>query len=79
MPAIKCAKCGGLTNTAVSDHLGRKDHKANKCYIKVERGVWVKGCGYDDADPVYDKPSLDKYLGKSASSPKGREKLELGD
>ena len=46
MPAIECAKCGGATNTAVSNWLepkSRPDKKAHECYLRVEDGVWFKG------------------------------------
>jgi len=68
MPAIDCAKCGGKTNTAVAHWLSpiRPDKKAHECYLRVENGIWVKGCGWDNADPVYEKPSLENYLGKKA-------------
>ena len=51
MPVIKCAGCGGVTNTACSNHLFpvREDGKANECYAKREGNKWVKGCAYDDA------------------------------
>ena len=69
MPAIECAKCGGSTNTAVSNWLepkSRPDKKAHECYLRVEDGVWVKGCGWENADPVYEKLSFEKYLGEKA-------------
>lgn len=51
MPIIKCHKCGGMTNTAVCNHLYpvRKDGEANECYAKFENGRWVKGCAYNKA------------------------------
>jgi hypothetical protein len=66
MPVIVCSKCGGTTNTAVCQWLNpmREDRKANECYLKVEVGVWVKGCGWERADPIYEKPLFEKYLGK---------------
>ena len=68
MPAIECIKCGGLTNTAVSNWLhpkSREDGKAHECYAKVVNGKWVKGCGYDNCDDLYTKPSIDKLIGTS--------------
>lgn len=50
MPAIPCA-CGGVTNTAVSEHLMLfEDNKATECYAKWVDGKWVPGCGYHHAD-----------------------------
>ena len=69
MAAIKCAGCGGLTNTAVCNWTEpdiRGDRKAHECYIRVEGGVWVRGCGWDRADPHYGKPLYEKYLGRKA-------------
>ena len=52
MPSIICAKCGGLTNTAVCDWISpmRKDGKANECYARrnKENTKWVRGCGKPD-------------------------------
>lgn len=65
MPAIECAKCGGLTNTAVSNWTEpeiRKDKKAYECYAKVVGNKWGKGCGYDNCNP-YLKYSVDKLIG----------------
>jgi hypothetical protein len=50
MSTIRCAKCGGDTNTAVADHLNNKSGEADCCYARYENGKWVKGCGLDDAD-----------------------------
>ena len=69
MAAITCSKCGGLTNTAVCNWIHpniREDGKAYECYLRVENGVWVKGCSWDKADPKYGKPIFEKYLGKKA-------------
>ena len=68
MSAIICAKCGGQTNTAVADWIDpiREDGKANECYLRVEDGVWVKGCAWDKADPKYGKPTFERYLGRKA-------------
>lgn len=62
MSAIKCGKCGGLTNTAVCDW-SLKPTEVRECYAKVEKGVWVKGCGYDHMDP-YMKIGVNRLLGK---------------
>jgi hypothetical protein len=65
MPAIRCSKCGGFTNTAVSNWLEpkiREDKKAYECYAKVVNGKWIKGCAYDNCDP-YTKSSVDKLIG----------------
>ena len=81
MSALICEKCGGMTNTAVAERMEpyRNDGKANECYLKVENGIWVKGCAWDKADPVYGKPSFERYLGsrvgagRYVGSPKSRE------
>ena len=72
MSDLTCDKCGGVTNSAVSDRLDpyRGDGKANWCYLRVESGVWVKGCAWDKADPIYGKPSYEKYLGTSVGTGK---------
>jgi hypothetical protein len=59
-----CANCGRLTNTAVCQWTDpiRPDKKANKCYVAFENGKWVKGCAYDEADPIYEKPIFDKLI-----------------
>ena len=52
MSSIVCAKCGGLTNTAVAMWLPtRADFRAHWCYAKVEDGMWVKGCCLNLAPP----------------------------
>ena len=57
MPAIRCAKCGGLTNTAVCDWFSpiRKDGKANECYTRwnKETKKWERGCGKPDEMTKY--------------------------
>ena len=62
MPIKICRNCGAKTNTAVCDWIDSKDDKADKCYAKFEDGKWVKGCGYDDCDPTYTKPIIDKII-----------------
>lgn len=47
MPAVICSKCGGKTNTAVSevDNYSDWGNKADSCYAKLnEQGKWVPGC-----------------------------------
>jgi hypothetical protein len=68
MPVIECAKCGGLTNTAVSNWIDpeiREDRKAHECYAKVVDGIWGKGCAYDNCNP-YLKYSVDGLIGTPA-------------
>jgi predicted metal-binding protein len=55
MPTIKCAKCGGDTNTAIADHIHNKNGEADACYAKWENGRWVKGCSYNEADDFIKK------------------------
>jgi len=52
MPEIKCRRCGGMTNTAVADHMQSQDGKADRCFVRWDKGVPEKGCGYDDTDTV---------------------------
>lgn len=62
---IECVKCGGLTNTAVSNWIHpqiREDKKAYECYAKAVNGKWVKGCSYDNCNP-YNKSYIDKLIG----------------
>lgn len=62
MPSIKCRACGGVTNTAVSDHLFKfEDNEAEMCFAKFVDGVWVKGCGYDGAS-VYERILADAVI-----------------
>lgn len=51
MPTIPCA-CGGMTNTAVSEHMMIFDdsNHATSCYAKWVDDKWVRGCGYNNAD-----------------------------
>jgi len=75
MPTIQCAKCGALTNTAVSNWTEpeiREDKKAYECYAKIVGGKWVKGCGYDNCDS-YTKPFIDGLL---TTSIKTQEELQ---
>jgi len=62
MPVVTCSSCGGTTNTAVSNYV-TKGKDPMVCYAKWVDGVWVKGCGYDDADP-YNKSFVDKLINK---------------
>lgn len=52
MPNIPC-DCGGVTNTAVSEHLMLfgDDNKATECYAKWVDGKVVHGCAYEKASP----------------------------
>lgn len=63
MISLICAKCKGLTNTAVCNHLDpiRRDGKANECYLRWENDKWVKGCAYEVCDP-FTKILVDRYL-----------------
>lgn len=62
MPAIKC-KCGGMTNTATSEHqmLFTDNNYATVCFAKYEKGVWVPGCGYEQASE-FDKIMADSLI-----------------
>jgi len=62
MSVIVCRNCGGTTNTAMADWIHSRDGKADRCYLKFENNLWVKGCAYDQADPVFTKPFIDEYL-----------------
>jgi hypothetical protein len=46
MPEIRCKKCGGMTNTALSDHINNESGMADECYAKWDEVemVWVRGC-----------------------------------
>jgi len=63
MSSIICFKCGGQTNTAVSDWIEpiRSDGKANRCYAKWENNKWVEGCAYKEADS-FTKYFVDKLI-----------------
>jgi len=81
MPAVKCAKCGGDTNTAVSNYWEdrREDGKAHYCYLRVEDGKWVKGCGFELADPIYELPSFNALLGKSVYASAEKQDTNFSD
>jgi len=50
MPVIECARCGRKTNTALSDHINRRDGRADRCYVRLdERGELEVGCAWSDA------------------------------
>ena len=70
MSAIRCAKCGGLTNTAVSqwcDPKIRKDKLAYECYLRVGlTGRWEEGCGWENANKEYELSTLKTLLGRTA-------------
>jgi len=66
MSAMICNKCGGTTNSAVCDWQ-LKDKMVLECYAKVENGVWVKGCGYDNCD-IYTIEGVNELLGKHVNN-----------
>lgn len=70
MSALVCSGCGKVTNTAVCNWIEpkvRPDGQAWECYLRVgEDGNWEKGCAWDKADPYYQKPLFEKYLGRKA-------------
>ena len=56
MSAIKCGRCGRITNTALCDWVDNIDAGvAVKCYAAwdEEKECWVDGCAFNDkgADP----------------------------
>ncbi len=77
MSVITCSKCGGLTNTAVSNWLDpmRKDNKANECYLKrnQENTKWVRGCTKADGFMI----TIVEEMIKEADKP-GDENKKLG-
>jgi len=81
MPTIECAKCGGLTNTAVANWIHpeiREDRKAHECYTKMVDGKWVKGCGYENCDS-YTKPYIDKLIATPIKTPEELKNLAFKD
>lgn len=73
MPATTCEKCGGVTNSAVSDY-DFVVKKATGCYARVENGIWVEGCSFKSCG-IYTMPSVKKLLGKSVEKCPHREWL----
>lgn len=59
MSVIICNNCNETTNSAVSEFW---KGEATKCYARFMNNEWVKGCAYDECDPVYDKPILDEII-----------------
>lgn len=59
MPTAKCKKCGGFTNSTTSNYWFTKDHKPTKCYAKIVKGKWVKGC---TKPPDYEKAWIDHVI-----------------
>lgn len=73
MPAIKCANCGQLTNSTLSefwDHASRNG-MASKCYARLVNGRWVKGCAYSECNG-FQRDFVDNVI--KASLRKGRKK-----
>jgi len=69
MSSIKCSRCGGLTNTALSDHeFKMTDNTASRCYARYENDVWGRGCAYNEVNP-YDKFFVDKILENNPNEP----------
>ena len=61
MSITKCVNCGRTTNSATSNYFSNTemDGKTKKeicivtrCYAAFVNGKWVKGCAYDDIDPM---------------------------
>ena len=46
MPAATCT-CGRETNSATSNYW-RMQGKPTRCFVAMEKGVWVKGCAWDE-------------------------------
>jgi len=65
MPSIPC-DCGGMTNTAVSEHLMKFDdtNRATECYAKWEDGKWVQGCAYHRAS-MFTKKFADEMINRT--------------
>ena len=54
MSTILCNKCGGTTNTALSDHINSPfKGKAERCFARWENNKWVEGCAFNDKDDVF--------------------------
>ena len=51
MPAPTCERCGGQTNSTVSDYWDQLrvagKARATVCYAKHDGKRWVKGCAFD--------------------------------
>lgn len=62
MSALVCERCGGLTNTAVADHMFKfQDNRATRCFAKFVEGQWGKGCAYEEASN-YEKEMADALI-----------------
>ena len=53
MSEVICSGCNRRTITSLS--MGSSEKNAAECYVAVEEGQIVKGCGYDRADVIYKK------------------------
>lgn len=62
MSAVRCQRCGGLTNTAVSDWLDAPRGHASRCFVRWVDGVARRGCAYGEAN-VYERSMADSVLG----------------
>lgn len=79
MSALVCSNCGGVTNSAVCDwRIGDNGAVCDECYLKVENGIWVKGCGYNDCDQ-WTRPSIDRMLGEPVAIFDDKIDLEEGE
>jgi len=63
MSEIICKGCNRRTITSLS--IGPFEKEAIECYVALENGQIVKGCGYERADIFY-KELADKYLKDNA-------------
>jgi len=82
MSAIKCGRCGRITNTALCDWVDNIDAGvAVKCYAAwdEEKECWVDGCAFNDkgADPFM-KSFAAKQI-KSTSAPQSKETQEKSE
>ena len=68
MSAIKCARCGRMTNTALCDWVASDTDEAERCYAAwdEEKECWVKGCAYsEESTDEYDRAAINfarKYI-----------------
>jgi hypothetical protein len=48
----------------VSDHLFSPDGLAERCFAAFEKGKWVRGCAFEDADNFM-QPFVDTLINSS--------------
>lgn len=67
MPAITCALCGRLTNSAVSEYWDYQESgQAQGCYLSYVNDQWVTGCLYESVSPIM-KPTYDRMIAEGTN------------